>query len=155
MELKDYEPKREVYMATSERKERQRWRSGRRSCRILHSHGRDFKNAAVLYDVSYSQVYTWVKKYAADGDAGLTDGRGHHKSDEEVDRLERLRTENLRLRRQLKEQDMLVRTTKKSQKEFEGRVKLGRLRYASKYLTINTSIWNNIGVSIGCVNNSK
>ncbi len=58
--------------------------------------------------MSYSQVYTWVKKYVADGEAGLTDRRGHHKADEEVDELELLRRENLRLKRQLEERDMLV-----------------------------------------------
>jgi hypothetical protein len=36
-----------------------------------------------------------------------------------VDELERLRRENLRLKRQLKEQDMLVELLKKV-KEFEG-----------------------------------
>ena len=84
------------------------------------SHERDYKKTAALYDVSYSQVYTWVKKYAADGEAGLADRRGHHKTDEEVDELERLRRENLRLRRQLEEKDMLVELLKKV-REFEGR----------------------------------
>jgi transposase len=74
----------------------------------------------VFYSVSYSQVYTWVKKYLADGEAGLADRRGHHKTDEEVDELERLRRENLRLKRQLEERDMLVELLKKV-KEFEGR----------------------------------
>lgn len=84
------------------------------------SHGRDYKNTAALYDVSYSQVYTWVKKYTVDGDAGLEDRRGHHKTDDEVDELERLRRENLRLKRQLEEQGMLVELLKKV-REFEGR----------------------------------
>ena len=84
------------------------------------SHDRDYKNTAALYDVSYSQVYTWVKKYTADGDAGLEDRRGHHKTDDEVDELERLRRENLRLKRQLEEQGMLVELLKKV-REFEGR----------------------------------
>lgn len=84
------------------------------------SHGKDYKNTAALFDVSYSQVYTWVRKYTTDGDAGLADRRGHHKTDKEVDELERLRRENLRLKRQLEERDMLVELLKKV-KEFEGR----------------------------------
>jgi hypothetical protein len=60
-----------------------------------------------------------VRKYLENGEAGLTDRRGHHKTDDEVDELERLRRENLRLKRQLKEQDMLVELLKKV-KEFEG-----------------------------------
>ena len=82
------------------------------------SHNRDYKGTASTYDVSYSQVYSWVKKYDSCGEDGLTDRRGHHKSDEEVDELERLRRENLRLKRQLQEKDMLAELLKKVQ-EFE------------------------------------
>ena len=64
-------------------------------------HGRDYKGTASMYDVSYSQVYSWVKKYDSNGNAGLTDKRGRHKSDDEVDELERLRRENARLIRQV------------------------------------------------------
>ena len=118
MELKDYDPKREVYMAESRRKTTIEER--KEIVEYCISHGRDYKNTAAHYDVSYSQVYTWVKKYTVDGDAGLTDRRGHHKADDEVEELERLRRENLRLKRQLKEQGMLVELLKKV-KEFEGR----------------------------------
>ena len=81
-------------------------------------HGRDYKSTASIYDVSYSQVYSWVKKYDLNGDEGLTDKRGRHKSDDEVDELERLRRENARLKRQLQEKDMLAELLKKVQ-EFE------------------------------------
>ncbi|MCM1561422.1 MAG: helix-turn-helix domain-containing protein [Butyrivibrio sp.] len=77
------------------------------------SHNRDYKNTAARYDVSYSQVYSWVKKYDADGEDGLADRRGHSKTDDEVDELERLRRENLRLKRQLEEKDMVVKLLKK------------------------------------------
>ena len=83
------------------------------------AHRKDYKGTAALYDVSYSQVYTWVKKYLAKGEEGLVDKRGHHKTDDEVDELERLRRENLRLKRQLEEQNMVVELLKKV-KEFEG-----------------------------------
>ena len=118
MELKDYDPKREVYMAGSRRKTTQEER--KKIVEYCISHEKDYKNTAALYDVSYSQVYTWVKKYTVDGEAGLSDRRGHHKTDEEVDELERLRRENLCLRRQLEEKDMLVELLKKV-REFEGR----------------------------------
>ena len=82
------------------------------------NHNRDYKNTAAKHNVSYNQVYSWVKKYDANGEAGLTDKRGHHKTDDEVDELERLRRENLRLKRQLEEKDMAVELLKKA-KEFE------------------------------------
>ena len=47
----------------------------------------------------------------------IVDKRGHHKLDDEVDELERLRRENVRLKRQLEEKDMTVELLKKV-KEF-------------------------------------
>ena len=43
----------------------------------------------------------------------LLDKRGHHKTDDEIDELERLRRENLRLKRQLEERDILTELLKK------------------------------------------
>ena len=83
------------------------------------NHNRNYKNTAAKFDVSYSQVYSWVKKYDTDGADGLTDRRGCHKTDVEVDELERLKRENLRLKRQLEKKDMVVELLKKV-KEFEG-----------------------------------
>ena len=82
-------------------------------------HGLDYKGTASVYDVSYSQVYSWVRKYNEAGEGGLVDRRGTHKTDDEVDELERLRRENRRLKRQLEERDMAVELLKKV-KEFEG-----------------------------------
>jgi len=59
-----------------------------------------------------------VKKYDAGGENTLFDKRGHHKTDDEVDELEQLRRENIRLKRQLEEKDMLAELLKKV-KEFE------------------------------------
>ena len=117
IELKDYEPKREVYMAESRRKTTLEER--REIVDYCISHNNNYKGTAVKYDVSYSQVYSWVKKYREDGEEGLEDKRGHHKSDAEVDELERLRRENQRLKKQLEERDMLCELLKKV-RELEG-----------------------------------
>lgn len=116
MELKDYDPKQEVYMAEARRKTSIEER--KEIVDYCINHNRDYKNTAAKYDVSYSQVYSWVKKYDTTGEDGLTDKRGRHKTDDEVDELERLRRENLRLKRQLEEKDMVVELLKKV-KEFE------------------------------------
>lgn len=115
-ELKDYNPKQGVYMAEARRKTTLEKR--KEIVDYCINHNRNYKDAAAKFDVSYSQVYSWVKKYDVNGEAGLTDRRGHHKTDDEVDELERLRRENLRLKRQLKEKDMVVELLKKV-KEFE------------------------------------
>lgn len=116
-ELKDYIPNREVYMAEARKKTTIEER--KEIVEYCLAHNRDYKGTASLYDVSYSQVYSWVRKYDATGEEGLSDKRGRHKTDDEVDELERLRRENKRLKRQLEENDMLVQLLKKV-KEFEG-----------------------------------
>lgn len=110
-ELKDYCPNREVYMADARRKTTIEER--KEIVEYCIEHGRDYKGTASIYDVSYSQVYSWVKKYDSNGEEGLTDKHGHHKADDEVDELERLRRENARLKRQLQEKDMLAELLKK------------------------------------------
>ena len=39
--------------------------------------GNNYGAMALKHKVSYQQVYTWVKKYRALGEAGLEDRRGH------------------------------------------------------------------------------
>ena len=117
MELKDYEPKREVYMAEARRKTTLEER--KEIVEYCIAHNNDYKGAASRFEVSYSQVYSWVKKYQESGEEGLEDKRGHHKSDDKVDELERLRRENQRLKRQLEERDMLCELLKKV-RELEG-----------------------------------
>lgn len=118
MKLKDYNPKQEVYMASARRKTTIEER--KEIVFYCINNNNDYKGTAEKYNVSYSQVYSWVKKYNSIGKEGLTDKRGRHKNDEEVDELEKLRRENVRLKRQLKEKDMAVELLKKV-KEFERR----------------------------------
>lgn len=117
IELKDYDPRKEVYMAGARRKTTIEER--KEIVEYCINNNRNYKGTASKYDVSYNQVYTWVKKYDIDGEEGLLDKRGRHKTDNEVDELERLRRENERLKHKLKENDMLVQLLKKV-KEFEG-----------------------------------
>lgn len=76
-------------------------------------HNRNYKETADICDVSYSQVYSWVKKYDANGEEALTDKRGCHKTDDEADESELLRRENARLKRKPEEKDMLAELLKK------------------------------------------
>ena len=117
IELKGYKSGQEVYMANSGRKTAKEER--KEIAEYCIAHNKDYKGTSVLYNVSYSQVYNWVRKYLSDGEQGLEDRRGQHKTDEEVDELERLRRENLRLKQQLKEQSMAVELLKKV-RELEG-----------------------------------
>jgi hypothetical protein len=77
IKLKDYNSRQEVYMAEVRRK------TTKEECEEIVEYclanNCDYKNAAAKFDVSYSQVYNWVKKYDACGVDGLTDKCGHHK----------------------------------------------------------------------------
>lgn len=56
--------------------------------------GRDYTATSKKYQVSYQQMYQWVKKYEEKGLDGLLDRRGKRKPVEEMTELERLRKEN-------------------------------------------------------------
>ena len=68
---------------------------------------------AEKFRVSYQQVYTWIKKYEAEGVKGLLDKRGRTKPLEEMDEVERLRAENRLLKAQNKRQEMEMNFLKK------------------------------------------
>lgn len=46
--------------------------------------GYDYGEIAKKYNVGYQQVYTWVKKFAELGKAGLQDRRGQRKDQQEA-----------------------------------------------------------------------
>ncbi len=69
------------------------------------ANGQDYKKAANQFQVSYQQVYGWVKKYETGGQEALQDGRGRTKAPEELTEadqhklaMKRLEHENERLR---------------------------------------------------------
>ena len=69
------------------------------------AHKNDYKETAETYQVSYNQVYQWVRKYESGGENALQDMRGRKKSEAELtpeDRIKlemkRLESENERLR---------------------------------------------------------
>lgn len=73
--------------------------------RYCLSQNNDYQGAAEKYQVSYQQVYQWVKKYQDGGEDSLQDGRGRTKAVEELNEAEqqklamkKLKRENERLR---------------------------------------------------------
>lgn len=66
---------------------------------------KNYQETALRYEVSYQQVYQWVKKYEEMGESGLLDRRGHTKPVEELTaedelrlKIQRMERENERLR---------------------------------------------------------
>lgn len=69
------------------------------------AHNHDYLNTAKNFQVSYPQVYQWVKKYEEGGEEALQDGRGRKRTVEELSDTDRqklavkkLESENERLR---------------------------------------------------------
>ncbi len=64
--------------------------------------GYNYGETAIKYQVSYQQVYTWVKKFAEKGESGLEDRRGQRTAQQEPrTELERLQIENAKLKHEL------------------------------------------------------
>ncbi|MEF7561335.1 helix-turn-helix domain-containing protein, partial [Bacillus thuringiensis] len=53
-----------------------------------------------MYDVSYQQVYQWVKKYNNGGDEALKDRRGRKKEEQELSPEEKMKVEMKKLERE-------------------------------------------------------
>ena len=76
-------------------------------------HGKDYGLTVETYNVSYQQIYAWVKKYEEKGVNGLTDRRGKAKPESELTEEERLRQENKILQAKIKDQEMEIALLKK------------------------------------------
>ena len=76
-------------------------------------HGKDYALTVETYQVSYQQIYSWVRKYEASGVDGLVDRRGKAKPENELTEAERLRQENRMLQAMLKDKEMEIALLKK------------------------------------------
>lgn len=76
-------------------------------------HGKDYALTVETHQVSYQQIYSWVRKYEASGVDGLVDRRGKTKPVDELTEAERLRQENRMLQAMLKDKEMEIALLKK------------------------------------------
>lgn len=76
-------------------------------------HENNYAETAKQYQVSYQQVYTWIKKYESTGVEGLLDLRGRKKPESEMSESEKLRVENKLLKSENKRQEMEITFLKK------------------------------------------
>ena len=76
-------------------------------------HGKDYGLTVEKYQVSYQQIYGWVRKYEEKGVKGLTDRRGKAKPEDELTEEDRLRQENKILQARIKDQEMEIALLKK------------------------------------------
>lgn len=91
IEPKDYIPgKKEVYMSKSRKVALEERIEVVNYC---IEHNLDYKSTAEIYEITYANVYRWVKKYRENGEEGLTDKRGYHKKEDELSEVDRLKRE--------------------------------------------------------------
>lgn len=84
------------------------------------AHDKDYLKAIEKYQVSYQQIYSWVKKYEVSGPDALQDKRGRTKIIEELTEVEKL---NLRIKQlEAKNQQLEMEVTvQKKLKEIQDR----------------------------------
>jgi transposase len=62
--------------------------------------GKDYKKTAEAYEVSYQQVYQWVKKYENGKEEALKDKRGRKKEEARLSPEEKMKLEMKKLERE-------------------------------------------------------
>ena len=85
--------------------------------------GCNYGETAIKHNVSYQQVYGWVKRFKELGEAGLEDRRGRRKADQEPrSEIEKLQIENERLKHELymmkMERDLLKKVKELERKDL-------------------------------------
>ncbi len=86
IEIKDYNPKGEIYMTKSKKTT---FEERLEIVKYYLEHEQSYKLAAEHFGQPYSQVYQWVNKYLEQGEQGLQDRRGRNKSIEELSEVEK------------------------------------------------------------------
>ena len=104
-ELEDYILRPEVYTKMAYRK-KTTLEEREEIVKYCIEHNKDYKNTAAVYDVSYSQVYSWVQKYCENGADGLSDKRGKRKEESELTEVEKLQRQNKILEARIRELEM-------------------------------------------------
>lgn len=86
IELKDYDPKPEVYMIKSTKKT---YEEKIEIVKYCLEHNKDIKGTASIYGCNYAQLYQWIAKYEKLGEEGLIDKRGRRKEESQLTELEK------------------------------------------------------------------
>lgn len=84
------------------------------------ANGRDYYATMKKYQISYQQIYSWLRKYDKGGIDALVDRRGKAKPENKLTDTDRLRIENKMLEAKNMELEMEIRLLKKLQ-EIERR----------------------------------
>lgn len=76
---------------------------------------KNYASTMEKYNVSYQQIYLWVRKYEQNGIDGLIDGRGKSKAETDLTEIDRLKAQNQILEAEKKRLEMEINVLKKLQ----------------------------------------
>lgn len=77
------------------------------------ANGKDYRLTMEKFNVTYQQIYLWVKKYEEKGIDGLIDRRGKAKPESEISEIDRLKAQNKLLESEKLRLEMEVNVLKK------------------------------------------
>ena len=100
IELKDYDPKSEVYMADTLKTTLEERIEIVKYCL---EHDRDIKGTAEHFGGNYAQIRQWIIKYEKYGEDGLADKRGKRKKENQLTELEKAQRRIAQLEREKEE----------------------------------------------------
>ncbi|WP_144516755.1 IS3 family transposase [Bacillus thuringiensis] len=113
-------------------------------------HQKNYQLTAESYEVSYQQVYQWVKKFEANGEEALQDKRGRKKEEYELTAEEKFKLEMKRLEREnerLRAEKCFFKKVRRTRKEAS----LTSVRLQNKYRAIQDLHANeNLAVILLC-----
>lgn len=112
MELKDYDPKPEVYMNDTLKTTLEERIKIVKDCLVNE---RDIKSTAEKYNCKYAQLYQWVRKYEANGEEALIDKRGKRKEESSLTETEKMKRKIAKLEREKEEYRMKYELLKKAE----------------------------------------
>ena len=112
IELKDYDPKPEVYMKDTLKTTYEEKIEIVNDCL---ANGRNIKGIAAKYGCKYAQLYQWVRKYETNGEEALADKRGKRKQEDELSDLEKAERKIAQLEREKEEYRMKYELFKKAE----------------------------------------
>lgn len=77
------------------------------------ANGKDYRLTMEKFDITYQQIYLWVRKYEEKGIDGLVDRRGKAKPESEISEIDRLKAQNKLLESEKLRLEMEVNVLKK------------------------------------------
>lgn len=116
IEIKDYDPKNEVYTMKARKTT---FEERLEIVQYVIDNDNNYKGAAAKYSVPYASVYQWVAKYHERGEDGLSDKRGRPTTSKPIKELtneEKQAIEIEKLKRELERSKMVIEVLKKTTK---------------------------------------